>query len=492
MLSYPSPIEVNTQTSTPSLKINWVQYSNPTTESDSAQGVCVYGDYVYVVGHSATHPRIEMRRKSDGVLVKSWSGDLYDVLHECLIVNDRLLALGAYHFYVFDTSLNLKEIIPRHNVSLSWRSFLFDGTYIYAAGIVRDVTGGDDVWLIGIFNPKNLSKPLKIITINPTPYLDDVSRIGLNPVTKQLWVIGDTGVPESNNTYRPTFRVEIIDKDLNSIKSMWLTKYYEAIDIVFDEYGYAYVLTSSYVLKFNKYGNLIKEKHLDIFSRKLAYWNGYIVIAGEDFVDGYVGQVIQLLDRDLNILDELVLSGNVSAGFEFLGRIVVDGNNLYVAGYDCAENATRPGRWVIYSISLGEYASAPTQTAFITYTTTVTRTVTTVRTVTTTYTSFIPTTITSTYTITYTAAVPITYTKTIKETATKVLPVTRTVTTTLPRATETITVTRTFTATTTSVSTVTISMGSSSKLPSWETMVLSGAVLLIGFIVAVIVSKSKR
>ena len=192
---------VHAQTSKPSLKINWVQYSNPTPHGDLACGVCVYGDYVYVVGGDGyVNPRIEMRRKSDGSLIKSWSSNMYyGDLYECLVINNILIVLGTYEFYLFDTSLNLKEIIPRYNESLerisSPRSFLFDGGYIYTVDTVF-TTENDSAWLVSVFDVENLSKPLKTTLINPTHYDDIAIRIGLNPVTNHLWIVGSTDIGE--------------------------------------------------------------------------------------------------------------------------------------------------------------------------------------------------------------------------------------------------------------------------------------------------------
>ena len=342
----------------------------------------------------------------------------------------------------FDTLLNLRAAIRRYESTayVAGHSFLFDGIHMYTVDSITDA------WRVGIYNPKDLSKPLKIAIINPSPYRDYALRIGLNPVTNQLWIVGYTSVPISETTSRVTFRIEILEKDLNRIKSIWLENCSDARDVVFDEYGYAYIITydrnfgENAILKFDMYGNLVKEALLDILPRKLAYWNGYIVVAGEKRVDGYVRHVVQLLDRELNILDELVLSMNVDADSFFggEGRMIVDGNNLYVAGWDYAKGGNNP-RWVMYSIGLGEYSSAPTTPS--TYITTVTETVTA------------PTT----KTVTYTVTIPVTHISTV---------------------TKTVTVTRT------------VATGSSG-LPSSETMILSGAILLLGFVIAIVISRKR-
>jgi len=353
-----------------------------------------------------------------------------------------LITLGPYDFVLFDTLLNLRAAIRRYESTayVAGHSFLFDGIHMYTVDSITDA------WRVGIYNPKDLSKPLKIAIINPSPYRDYALRIGLNPVTNQLWIVGYTSVPISETTSRVTFRIEILEKDLNRIKSIWLENCSDARDVVFDEYGYAYIITydrnfgENAILKFDMYGNLVKEALLDILPRKLAYWNGYIVVAGEKRVDGYVRHVVQLLDRELNILDELVLSMNVDADSFFggEGRMIVDGNNLYVAGWDYAKGGNNP-RWVMYSIGLGEYSSAPTTPS--TYITTVTETVTA------------PTT----KTVTYTVTIPVTHISTV---------------------TKTVTVTRT------------VATGSSG-LPSSETMILSGAILLLGFVIAIVISRKR-
>ena len=68
----------------------------------------------------------------------------------------------------------------------------------------------------------------------------------------------------------------------------------------------------------------------------------------EVVADDHFRHVMNILDKDLNLIHKKILSKNISTDLHFnTGRSTYDGKNIYVAGSDW-EN----GRWVIYSISV--------------------------------------------------------------------------------------------------------------------------------------------
>jgi hypothetical protein len=184
---------------------------------------------------------------------------------------------------------------------------------------------------------------------------------------------------------------------------------------------------------------------------KILYSNGHLYLAGEKNIGGYWRHVVMRLSKDLDVLDELVLSMQINADsyFDSRGKMALVNNKLLVAG-------TSDGRiMVIYAISIGSAATdvgtltsvLPTPTSVtitnpitIPITQTVTKTVTQAIASITTETLTKPTTITQLITTTVTVAQPpTTYTTTITKTVVVSERTTVTVTTTVPESTLTIT-----------------------------------------------------
>jgi len=230
-----------------------------------------------------------------------------------------------------------------------YNSILFFDNHTYVAGYLGDAL------IVEKRRADNLELVKERIT-NPPPNNNYVIAkfIGINPVTKQLWVVGYAGVK-----YRSfSLWIEILDLDLNLVKVVNKSGVGGRI-AVFDEEGNAYVIGFTkytgvgFVAKFDKESRelLYREVPLDVL--KAAYVNGYIAIATHE--SG--GHVLYVLDKGLRVVSRVVLSEKTrasGAGFSF-GKMAFDGESLYVAGWDEA-----PGdrEWAIYSISI----KAPTAT----------------------------------------------------------------------------------------------------------------------------------
>jgi len=87
-----------------------------------------------------------------------------------------------------------------------------------------------------------------------------------------------------------------------------------------------------------------------------VYGYNYLYIFGEKDIGGYQRHVLDIFDTDLNIVKSYVLSENVNAdshfsSFRYVGRPVLEGNNIYIAGYDYALGGYNT-RAVVYSLSI--------------------------------------------------------------------------------------------------------------------------------------------
>ena len=64
------------------------------------------------------------------------------------------------------------------------------------------------------------------------------------------------------------------------------------------------------------------------------------------YIDGFDRHILCVFDRQLNLVDRIVLSADVDAGPYFgLGNVGFDGENLFLAGFGDA-------KWVVYSIKV--------------------------------------------------------------------------------------------------------------------------------------------
>jgi len=429
------------------LWVEWTRYLNITMDIDNAYGVCLFDNNVAVVGEIFGSPGVGLFNRSSGSLIGLWRGMVGGVFVDCVSVGGKLYVVGYDsssgngYIYVFDDKLNVVKSIEIPGVSLY--SIVYSDGYIYAGGSKGS---------FGYIEKRSLDLDLvKSIEIKTEDVWSsgEINAIGINPATDDVWVVGF--YTDSKNIGHSL--IAILNKDLEIVKQID----YSALDknymftpysITFDENGYAYVSCFG-VAKFDPSGNLDKyiSYPISMAGSKIVYVNGYLYVFEQRFLGNSNKHVVDVLDKDLNMLSLYVLSSNIEADSLFgRGKAVANGSNIYVAGYDYAYGKTNT-RWVIYSIS----TLYPVQQTVMTKTITSTAIQTISIPITITTTSISPTTITSivtttistaitsaerTITITTTATVtaPTTLTETILTTFISPTTITTTVTTTIKEA----------------------------------------------------------
>jgi len=432
-------------------KIRWVTYVNPTDVKDFAHGVCDFGDYIAVVGEARfeksflvllrkihTYPFLVLLRKSDGGVVKRWIGSENGSFYECISIGGKLYVVGTTMvgnhsygvIYVFDENLNVLAKVKSESPS-GYSSLAYDGKALYISGVAYE--GVDVAGIrkrVGLIEKRALDTSLFLVNSTKI-YFDswktgDIGDIGVDPSTGRIWAVGRYF--DSNNTGHSL--IVIFDGDLRVLKVIdyprdsrgYLGVLY---GIAFDG-RYAYILGSLGVAKFSVEGELVAIS-IDLmallrFRPKIVYGYNYLYIFGGDSIEGYDGPVLYIHDTDLNLVKRYVLSENPS--HFAIGKPALEGNNIYVAGFDyalCGPNS----RIVVYSLSIesaAATATTPVATATtatitipITQTTTVTVTSTAIVTKTEAVTIGIPTTATITTTAPVYTTVPTTITITVSE-----------------------------------------------------------------------------
>jgi hypothetical protein len=327
-----------------SIKVNWRVYSDATESFDYAYSVCEAGDYIYIVGHQDFFGRVEMRFKSNGALVKAWTSKDFSNFRDCIAVNDKLYVFSfPWDLLVFDLDLNLLMFKRKSTSDFAYSMQLYDN-HIYVAGF--ELTKGlDFLWRIEKWRIEDLTL-VKEYKGEPASGVTSLISIGINPVSKQVWAIGDYSKEWKNYL----FRVEILDLDLNLIKVIKKDDIDIARAISFDEEGNAYIGGDYFIAKYDKDGNEVATKEIPYEIAKLSYIKGYLFIGATEKIQNRFRHVLYVYDKNLNLIDRVILSHDVNATAIFnIGRMAFDGKNLYIAGYD-----NEPGnqRWVVYSVSI--------------------------------------------------------------------------------------------------------------------------------------------
>ncbi|MGC8954407.1 MAG: hypothetical protein ACP5N5_06815 [Desulfurococcus sp.] len=398
----------------------WIQYSNSSPTS-YATSTCVSGNYLYVIGYPAV---IEKRSVYNGSLISSWNGSSYSeslLLSDCTVAGDKLIVVGVEgsNWYAgrwiilgFDLDLNLMEsYLGNYKPPSGASSVTYDGRYVYISGFGSD-PGGEE-WVVEKRDPSALGVVLATYNANPSidGVMSDLPRaIGVNPVTRDIWVVGSMGFNNSSDM----LWIEILSANLTRISSINSTSYYGATGIVFDEDGYAYITLgySGAVLKIDMYGDVVGSLKLDFSPAiKIAYARELIYVFGTNELYGERKQYLQVLDKNLNTV---AFKSLMQGGFLFIGKASSDSDRVYIAGY-VIEPEVNSYSWIIYSFSTGGRAYY-TVTATTTKTTTTTVTIPSPTTVTTTktesYTYTVTTTLTERRTIYYPFSVPYVITST--------------------------------------------------------------------------------
>ncbi|MGB9705186.1 MAG: hypothetical protein ACPL3C_07035, partial [Pyrobaculum sp.] len=104
-----------TATAAGAAAVKWASLTNPSDKDDVPRGVCLGGQYIYIVGFDQSPGylqwRIEMRSKDDGKVVKVWTKPTEGGLYDCVAVGGKLYvvghARGMWAVLSLDLNLNL-------------------------------------------------------------------------------------------------------------------------------------------------------------------------------------------------------------------------------------------------------------------------------------------------------------------------------------------------------------------------------------------------
>lgn len=341
----------------PETYIKWIMYNNPTTGDDIPLSICLYGNYLYVVGYDSgngdSRLRIEKRFMENGSLVEIWTynpSNGMDWFIDCVVINDSLYVIGfdnipggsdyRWVLVVLDQDLNMNKYIAQNITDYDdWAlSISSDGSYLYIAGYM-----GDNYRLR---LEKRRISDLEIVAVYTSneeeysiPYF-----IAINPITNHIWVAGFV--------YRYAiwwWKIKILDEHFNVIGSIDPEIAGGAFGIAFDEYGYAYIVGDYGIIKLNVFGDILTKRFYGI-CRKILYYNGHIYTVCNDYEYRFTRHILYVLDRELNLVNRVILSQAISVDSRFpMGKMATDGKYIYVAGYDYAENNEQ---WVIYSLNI--------------------------------------------------------------------------------------------------------------------------------------------
>jgi len=375
------------------VKIRWVTYINPTDSNVIASGVCVFGDYIAVVGWVSelplyvSRPYVALLRKSDGVVVREWTGSKYGKFYNCISVSGKLYAVGYTVYYddsygvifVFNENLNVLARI-RSESPLQYYYFLlaYDGKALYLGGwIIEDVDGDgirEEVWLI---EKRALDARLSLVSSKKI-YSGSWKRgwildMGVEPSTGRIWAVG---FYEDSN-YKDHSLIAILDGDLRELKVIGYPEgsggYLGMLTGIAFDGRYVYISGDYGVAKFSVDGELVAINRGFKARSKTVYGYNYLYIFGVDSIGDYEGPMLDIHDTDLNLVKSYALGENVSAhSYFYFGRPALEGNNIYVAGYDYALGREST-RVIVVSLSLeGVTVTAVTDTEGATATATTT------------------------------------------------------------------------------------------------------------------------
>jgi len=348
------------------VRIRWVTYINPTDGGDLASGVCVFGDYIAVVGgvggSREGRPYVALLRKSDGGVVREWIGSEVGGFSNCISIGGKLYAVGItavdnnnYYglIYVFDEKLNILAKV-RSESSSGYSSLAYDGKALYlSGGVYEDVDGDGWKEWVGLVEKRVLDTNLRLVSSKKIYFSSwregGIFDIGVEPSTGRIWAVGTY----RDSNYRIHSLIMIFDSDLRELR---VSDYPEDSDrylgwltgMAFDG-RHVYVLGSLGVAKFSADGKLVATNRDGRERYKIVYGYGYLYTFGEE--ERYRQRhVLHVHDTDLDMVKRYVLSENVRAPLFFpIGRPALEGNNIYVAGYDEALGYPNT-RIVVYSL----------------------------------------------------------------------------------------------------------------------------------------------
>jgi hypothetical protein len=334
------------------LKLLWMEYGQ---EVKIPHATCVIGSTVYIIEGD-----IEARDANTGKFLYSWESG-FDLV-DCAVLGNNLYVVGflslpekSVDWVILKFTPDLKLVKENHYSLSDYNDFAYtvttDGKYLYVGGV--DGSHGDfgdyGEWHVIKVDPNDLSRVLSY-TYNPTSYWDIVEFIGVNPFDGRIWVVGTKD--------SELHILQILDQDLSLVTSKYLGfQGTRNPQIAFDESGYAYMIgmedsKGKILLKISPNLQIVETKYIN--ADMILYRYGYFYLATSKYIDGYRKHVLMKATKDLNVIDELILSDQINADCSFYGKkMAIIANKLFVAG-NC--ESYPEVWWVIYSVSTGEAA----------------------------------------------------------------------------------------------------------------------------------------
>jgi len=312
---------------------------------DAGTGICLLQDYLAVVGGVAsilggywhTQELVMLLDKYTGDVVKTWVsvGDEEGPFYDCISLGNKLYAVGYSHIYIFDKDL---RVVKHTTAEVPLMFITSDGGYLYTGGGWNDSKGRVEI--------RNLD--LNLVRYKEMQKYGIIWSIEINPVIGEVWAVGD--YKDSIQVIGVKSLMTIFDKKLNIKKVVNSMGIGSLFSVCFDSIGYAYVVGSGGIARFDKGGNL-EIIRSDVWGNKIACINEQVYVFNNEFQSGFSRATLFIFNKNFNIVKKLVLSkANANSGF-VSGKVAYDGHHLYVAGWE-AEAGQKGQRIVIYSISV--------------------------------------------------------------------------------------------------------------------------------------------
>lgn len=266
-------------------------------------GLCSDEQNIYVIYINGRELKAFAIDKAHGRIIKkiSYGVESATSIQSSICFDNKIYALALSrdgHAILFQFSKNLIQIsqiqltnwtIIGYAYSLTPR-IVTDGTYLYLIGRTVFEHGSyvrDYGWRIEKRDPSTLTV-INTYVSNPSkysehgcPYDDYVTTASINPVTSELWVIGNEVRADNEGKPRSFWHIEILNPDLSRAKVIKLEFTGLPTDIVFDRYGNAYITGycfsgEGYVAVFRRNGDLLYwTKSMD--TRAMEWVNGLLV-----------------------------------------------------------------------------------------------------------------------------------------------------------------------------------------------------------------------
>lgn len=447
ILSLTATLPTYTQPLPATPKVNWVTSINPSSSVDDVHSVCASDNHIFVVGSYTVSPgdtgfRIEKRSRYSGEVLVTWSHNpspWRDYLVDCVVVNNTLYAVGTYTtpdrdkaiaIAVLSQGLNLVSYITSNPTMYDDEALAVatDGYSIYIGG-VTGYTSLTEVgrWYIEVRRASDLTFIGSYVGPMPSIETDIVFGININPATGYIWSVGSARFKILRD-YVGEGLIRILDKNMNLLREARISEEMMFYDVAFDEDGYSYAVGLNYIVKLDRYGNVVEKSGCrNCFGIVLVH--DYVYVVGIDRDGTTPRLILRVFNKQLHPLASLELIKSEDL-YLSLGKIAFDGRYLYIAvSRKVSENDTE---WVVVSVDTGLIIRYATVT--VTTTRTISYPITEIATI------RVTSTVTSTMAIIFTVIRVETKTeiKTATETVTK--PYTET---------ETLTVTKTMTSTAT-------------------------------------------